>query len=64
MRARVFAIVLVVVGFLVVVPVLARGDGPDRPAPRVTYVVEPGDTLCRSRAGSRRVAIRVRWWTG
>ena len=21
------------------------GDGPDRPAPRVTYVVEPGDTL-------------------
>ena len=45
MRARVFAIVLVVVGFLVVVPGLARGDGPDRPAPRVTYVVEPGDTL-------------------
>jgi LysM domain-containing protein len=45
MRARVFAIVLVVAGFLVVVPGLARGDGPDRPAPRVTYVVEPGDTL-------------------
>src|SRR5215211_311699 len=38
MRARVLAIVLVVPG-------LARGDGPDRPAPRVTYVVEPGDTL-------------------
>ena len=45
MRARVFAIVLVVAGFLIVVPDLARGDGPDRPAPRVTYVVEPGDTL-------------------
>jgi Tfp pilus assembly protein FimV len=45
MRARVLAIVLVVAGSLVVVPGLARGDGPDRPAPRVTYVVEPGDTL-------------------
>lgn len=45
MRARVLAIVLVVAGFLVVVPGLARGGGPDRPAPRVTYVVEPGDTL-------------------
>ena len=46
MRARVLAIALVVAGSLVVVPGLARGDWPDRPAaPRVTYVVEPGDTL-------------------
>jgi LysM domain len=45
MRARVLAIVLVVAGFLLVVPGLARGDGPERPAPRVTYVVEQGDTL-------------------
>ena len=43
--ARVLAIVLVVAGFLLVAPGLARGDGPDRPAPRVTYVVESGDTL-------------------
>jgi LysM domain len=43
--ARVLAIVLVVALFLLVAPGLARGDGPDRPAPRVTYVVEPGDTL-------------------
>ena len=45
MRARVLAVVLVVAGFLLVVPGLARGDGPDRPAPRVAYVVESGDTL-------------------
>jgi hypothetical protein len=45
MRARVLAIVLVVAGFLLVAPGLARGDGPERPAPRVAYVVEPGDTL-------------------
>src|SRR6186997_380479 len=45
MRARVLAIGLVVAVFLLVAPGLARGDGPDRPAPRVTYVVEPGDTL-------------------
>jgi Tfp pilus assembly protein FimV len=45
MRARALAIVLVVAVFLLVAPGLARGDGPDRPAPRVTYVVEPGDTL-------------------
>ncbi|HSR28710.1 MAG TPA: LysM peptidoglycan-binding domain-containing protein [Actinomycetes bacterium] len=45
MRARVLAIVLVVAGFLLVAPGLARGDGPDRPAPRVSYVVEQGDTL-------------------
>jgi LysM domain len=45
MRARVLAVVLVVAGFLLVAPGLARGDGPDRPAPRVTYVVESGDTL-------------------
>jgi hypothetical protein len=45
MRARILAIVLVVAAFLVIAPGLARGDGPDRPAPRVTYVVEPGDTL-------------------
>jgi LysM domain len=43
--ARVLGIVLVVAVFLVVAPGLARGDGPDRPAPRVTYVVEPGDSL-------------------
>jgi hypothetical protein len=45
MRARLIAVVLVVVASLVVVPGLARGDGPDRPAQRITYVVEPGDTL-------------------
>ena len=43
--ARFFATVLVVAVFLLVAPGLARGDGPDRPAPRVTYVVQPGDTL-------------------
>ena len=43
--ARALAIVLVVTVFLLVAPGLARGDGPNRPAPRVTYVVEPGDTL-------------------
>jgi Tfp pilus assembly protein FimV len=37
--------VLVVAVFLLVAPGLARGIGPDRPAPRVTYVVQPGDTL-------------------
>jgi LysM domain len=42
---RALAIILVVAMFLLVAPGLARGDGPDRPAPRVTYVVEPGDTL-------------------
>jgi hypothetical protein len=42
---RALAIALVVAVFLLVAPGLARGDGPDRPAPRVTYVVEPGDTL-------------------
>ena len=45
MLARMLATVLVVAVFLLVAPGLARGDGPDRPAPRVTYVVEPGDTL-------------------
>jgi Tfp pilus assembly protein FimV len=45
MRARALAIVLVVAAFLLVAPGLARGDGPDRPPPRVTYVVEHGDTL-------------------
>ena len=45
MRARVFLLVLVVAVSLLVAPGLARGDGPDRPTPRVTYVVEPGDTL-------------------
>jgi hypothetical protein len=44
-RGRVLAVGLVVAVFLLVAPGLARGDGPDRPAPRVTYVVEPGDTL-------------------
>jgi Tfp pilus assembly protein FimV len=45
MRPRVLAVVLVVAVFLLVAPGLARGDGPDRPAPRVTYVVVSGDTL-------------------
>ena len=45
MRARLFAVVLVVASFLLVAPGLARGVGPDRPAPQVTYVVQPGDTL-------------------
>ena len=45
MLARLVAIALVVAVFLLVAPGLARGDGPDRPAPRVTFVVEPGDTL-------------------
>lgn len=45
MRARALAIVLVLAVFLLVAPGLARGDGPDRPPSRVTYVVEPGDTL-------------------
>jgi Tfp pilus assembly protein FimV len=44
-RARLLAIVLVVAAFLLVAPGLALGDGPERPARRVTYVVEPGDTL-------------------
>jgi hypothetical protein len=43
--ARVLAIALVVALFLLVAPGLAMGDGPDRPAQRITYVVEPGDTL-------------------
>jgi len=42
---RTLAIVLVVAVFLLVAPGLARGDGPDRSAPRLTYVVQPGDTL-------------------
>jgi hypothetical protein len=42
--ARTLASVLVVAVFLLVAPGLARGVGPDRP-PRVTYVVQPGDTL-------------------
>jgi hypothetical protein len=50
---RVLAIVLVVAGVLLVAPGLARGNGPDRPASRVTYVVESGDTLWSI---SRRVA--------
>ena len=45
MRARVLAVALVVAVFLLVAPGLARGNGPDRPAPRVTYVVVSGDTL-------------------
>jgi hypothetical protein len=45
MRARMLAVVLLVVACLLVVPGLAKGDGPERPAPRVHYVVQPGDTL-------------------
>jgi Tfp pilus assembly protein FimV len=44
-RARLLAIVAIVAAFLLVVPGLAKGDGPERPAPRVHYVVQPGDTL-------------------
>jgi Tfp pilus assembly protein FimV len=46
-RARMLATVLVVAAFLflMVAPGLAKGDGPERPAPRVHYVVQPGDTL-------------------
>jgi LysM domain len=44
-RARLLAIVLIVAAFLLVVPGLAKGDGPERPAPQVHYVVQPGDTL-------------------
>ena len=43
--SRALGIVLVVAVVLLVAPGLARGVGPDRPAPQVTYVVEPGDTL-------------------
>ena len=43
--ARALAVVLVVAGFMLVAPGLARGDGPERPAPRITYVVESGETL-------------------
>ena len=43
--ARLLATVLVVAVFLLVAPGLAKGIGPDRPTPRVTYVVQPGDTL-------------------
>jgi len=41
------AVVLIVAAFLflMVAPGLAKGDGPGRPAPRVHYVVQPGDTL-------------------
>jgi Tfp pilus assembly protein FimV len=53
MRGRLLAVVLVVAALLLVVPGLARGDGPERPAPRVIYVVEQGDTLW---AIARRVA--------
>jgi Tfp pilus assembly protein FimV len=45
MRARMLAVALIVAASLLVVPGLARGDGPDRPAPQVHYVVQPGDTL-------------------
>jgi Tfp pilus assembly protein FimV len=45
MRARMLAVALIVAAFLLVAPGLAKGDGPQRPAPQVHYVVEPGDTL-------------------
>ena len=45
MRARLLAVALLVVASLLVVPGLAKGDGPERPSPRVHYVVQPGDTL-------------------
>ena len=45
MRARMLAVALIVTAFLLVAPGLAKGDGPQRPASRVHYVVAPGDTL-------------------
>ena len=45
MRARMLAVALIVAAFLLVAPGLAKGDGPQRPAPQVHYAVEPGDTL-------------------
>jgi Tfp pilus assembly protein FimV len=45
MQARMLAVALIVAAFVVVVPGLAKGDGPERPAPQVHYVVRPGDTL-------------------
>jgi LysM repeat protein len=44
-RTRVLAILVVVGCLLLVFPGLARGGGPDRPAARVTYTVQTGDTL-------------------
>ncbi len=44
-RTRVGVLLLAVALLLLMVPGLARGDGPDRPAPRVTYTVQAGDTL-------------------
>ncbi len=44
-RARLLALVLLLVAALLVAPGLARGDGPQRPAATVTYTVQPGDTL-------------------
>jgi LysM domain len=45
MRARMLTILLAVVLILLLVPGLARGDGPDRRAARTAYTVEAGDTL-------------------
>ena len=45
MRARLAVVVALLLGILLVVPGLARGAGPERPAASVTYTVEQGDTL-------------------
>jgi Tfp pilus assembly protein FimV len=45
MRARVLTVLVAVALILLLVPGLARGDGPDRAAARTTYTVQAGDTL-------------------
>jgi Tfp pilus assembly protein FimV len=44
-RTRLLLVAAVAAVALVVAPGLARGAGPERPAARVTYTVQPGDTL-------------------
>jgi hypothetical protein len=46
LRAKVLGVLLVVALILLLLPGLARGDGPDRgPARTTAYTVQPGDTL-------------------
>jgi nucleoid-associated protein YgaU len=52
MRGRLLLVVVAVAVMLLLLPGLARGDGPDRPT-RAAYTVEAGDTLW---AIARRVA--------
>jgi hypothetical protein len=44
MRGRLLMVVVAVAVMLLLLPGLARGDGPDRPT-RTAYTVEAGDTL-------------------